>query len=401
MDNLLNKKILFIICGGVSAYKALETIRLLKKNKAEIKTILTKSAKEFVTPLSVASLSQGKVYDDLFSVENETEMDHIALSRWADLIIVAPATANTITKLSQGSSEDLASTVILASNKQIFIAPAMNVRMWEHQSIKDNIKKLKNFGYKLIGPVIGEMACGEYGEGKMSEPIDILKEIESFLSNKQKNKKIKALVTAGPTHEYLDPIRFITNKSSGKQGYEIAKSLSNRGFSTTLISGPTSLDINSEINLIKVETAEEMFKATQENLPADIAVFSAAVADFKINKQNKDKIKKIEKLTINLEKNIDILNYVSNHNSMRPKLVIGFAAETTNLDDNAKEKLTKKNCDWIIANDVSKKDSGFDSDYNEVTIFYKNSQKEKEKLSYKKKSDLSEEIVDRIVSEIN
>ncbi len=401
MDNLLNKKILFIVCGGVSAYKALETIRLLKKNKAEIKTILTKSAKEFVTPLSVASLSQGKVYDDLFSVENETEMDHIALSRWADLIIVAPATANTITKLSQGSSEDLASTVILASNKQIFIVPAMNVRMWEHKSIKDNIKKLKDFGYKLIGPVIGEMACGEYGEGKMSEPIDILKEINSFLSNNQKNKKIKALVTAGPTNEYLDPIRFITNKSSGKQGYEIAKSLSNRGFNTTLISGPTSLDINSEINLIKVETAEEMFKATQENLPADIAVFSAAVADFKIDKQNKDKIKKIEKLTINLEKNIDILNYVSNHNSMRPKLVIGFAAETTNLDDNAKEKLTKKNCDWIIANDVSKKDSGFDSDYNEVTIFYKNSQKEKEKLSYKKKSDLSEEIVDRIVSEIN
>ena len=283
MDNLLNKKILFIICGGVSAYKALETIRLLRKNKAEIKTILTKSAKEFVTPLSVASLSQGKVYDDLFSVENEIEMDHIALSRWADLIIVAPATANTITKLSQGSSEDLASTVILASNKQIFIAPAMNVRMWEHKSIKDNIKKLKDFGYKLIGPVIGEMACGEYGEGKMSEPIEILKEINNFLSNNQKNKKIKALVTAGPTNEYLDPIRFITNKSSGKQGYEIAKSLSNRGFNTTLISGPTSLDINSEINLIKVETAEEMFKATQENLPADIADFSAAVADFKIH----------------------------------------------------------------------------------------------------------------------
>ncbi len=399
MNNLSNKKVLFIICGGISAYRALETIRLFKKNKAEIKTILTKSAKEFVTPLSVASLSQGKVYDDLFNVENETEMDHIALSRWADLIIVAPATANTISKLSQGTSEDLASTVILASNKQIFLVPAMNVRMWEHKSTKENLIKLKSFGYKLIGPVIGEMACGEYGEGKMSDPIEIFREIDNFLSDKLKLKKIKAIVTAGPTNEYIDPVRFISNRSSGKQGYEIAKSLSNRGFDTTLISGPTSLDITNDVNLIKVETAEEMFRATQENLPSDIAVFSAAVGDFRIDKKNKNKIKRKEKLTINLEENIDILRYISNHNSMRPKLVIGFAAETSNLDKNAREKLIKKNCDWIIANDVSKKDSGFNSDFNEVTIHYKNSQKEK--LSYKKKSDLSDEIVDRIVSQIN
>ena len=383
MNNLSNKKVLFIICGGISAYRALETIRLFKKNKAEIKTILTKSAKEFVTPLSVASLSQGKVYDDLFNVENETEMDHIALSRWADLIIVAPATANTISKLSQGTSEDLASTVILASNKQIFLVPAMNVRMWEHKSTKENLIKLKSFGYKLIGPVIGEMACGEYGEGKMSDPIEIFREIDNFLSDKLKLKKIKAIVTAGPTNEYIDPVRFISNRSSGKQGYEIAKSLSNRGFDTTLISGPTSLDITNDVNLIKVETAEEMFRATQENLPSDIAVFSAAVGDFRIDKKNKNKIKRKEKLTINLEENIDILRYISNHNSMRPKLVIGFAAETSNLDKNAREKLIKKNCDWIIANDVSKKDSGFNSDFNEVTIHYKNSQKEK--LSYKKK----------------
>ena len=236
MKDLTNKKILFIICGGISAYKSLETIRLFKKNNAEIKTILTKSAKEFVTPLSITSLSQGKIYDDLFSVENETEMDHIALSRWADVIIVAPITANTIYKLSQGTSEDLASTVILASNKQVFLAPAMNVRMWEHQSTKDNLKTLKNYGYKLIGPVIGDMACGEYGEGKMSAPLDIFNEINNFLSVQIKNKKIKALVTAGPTNEYIDPVRFITNKSSGKQGYEIAKSLSKRGFDTTLIS---------------------------------------------------------------------------------------------------------------------------------------------------------------------
>ena len=401
MKDLTTKKILFVICGGVSAYKSLETIRLFKKNNAEIKTILTKNAKEFVTPLSIASLSQGKVYDGLFNVENETEMDHIALSRWADVIVIAPATANTISKLSQGSSEDLASTVILASNKQVFLAPAMNVRMWEHPSTKDNLKILNSFGYKFIGPVTGDMACGEYGEGKMSDPNDIFNEISSFLSSQFKNKKIKALVTAGPTNEYIDPVRFITNKSSGKQGYEIAKSLSRRGFNTTLISGPTNLKIDEDIKLIKVETAEEMFKATQKNLPTDIAVFSAAVADYKINKKSQNKIKKQENLNINLEQNIDILNYVSNHNSMRPKLVIGFAAETSNLDKNAISKLKNKNCDWIVANDVSKKNIGFESDYNEVTIHYKNTPSKKEKLSLKKKSEISEEIVDRIVNQIN
>ena len=399
MNDLSDKKILFVICGGISAYKCLETIRLFKKNNAEIKTILTKSAKEFVTPLSVASLSQGKVYDDLFDVENETEMDHIALSRWADVIIIAPATANTISKLSQGSSEDLASTVVLASNKQVFLAPAMNVRMWEHQSTQNNLKILKGYGYKLIGPVIGDMACGEYGEGKMSNAIDIYNEVSNFLFNQIKNKKIKALITAGPTNEYIDPVRFITNKSSGKQGYELAKSLFRRGFETTLISGPTNLKIEDNINLIKVETAEEMFKATQKNLPTDIAIFSAAVADFKIDKQSTKKIKK-KNLTINLEKNIDILNYVSNHNSMRPKLVIGFAAETDHVDKNANIKLMSKNCDWIIANDISKKGSGFNSDYNEVTIHYKNPKFEKEKLSLKKKSEISEEIVDRIAAQI-
>jgi len=401
MKDLSNKKILFIICGGVSAYKSLETIRLFKKNNAEIKTILTKSAKEFVTPLSIASLSQGKIYDDLFNLENETEMDHIALSRWADIILVAPATANTISKLSRGSSEDLATTVILASNKKIFLAPAMNVRMWEHQSTQDNLKKLKSYGYKLIGPIIGDMACGEYGEGKMSDPLDIFHEISNFLTNQVKNKKIKALVTAGPTNEYIDPVRFITNKSSGKQGYEIAKSLSKRGFDTTLISGPTNLTINEDVNLIKVETAEEMFKATQQNLPTDVAIFSAAVADYKINKKNLEKIKKQENMTIKLEQNIDILNYVSNHNSLRPKLVIGFAAETRDLDKNAISKLKNKNCDWIIANDVSNKNIGFDSDYNEITIHYKDTKNKKEKLLFKKKSEISEEIVDRIATQIN
>ena len=346
-------------------------------------------------------MSQGKVYDDLFSLENETEMDHISLSRWADVIIIAPATANTIAKLSQGYVDNLASTVTLASNKQVFLAPAMNVRMWDHKSTQNNLKKLKSYGYKIIGPEVGDMACGEFGEGKMSEPLTIYREIENFLFNKIKNNKLKALVTAGPTKEYIDPVRFLTNKSSGKQGYEIAKSLKKRGFDTTLISGPTSLNITEDINLIKVESAEEMFKATQKNLPTDIAIFTAAVADFKVNHIKKEKIKKTENLTLKLEKNIDILNYVSNHNYMRPKIVVGFAAETSNLEKNATEKLKNKNCDWIIANNVSKNKSGFDGENNEVTIFYKNEKMKKEKLSLKSKSEISEEIVDRIVAQIN
>ena len=399
MKNLIDKKILYIICGGISAYKSLETIRLFKKNGAQIKTILTNSAKEFITPLSVASLSQGKVYSDIFSVENETEMDHIALSRWADVILIAPATANTISKLAQGTTDDLASTVVLASNKEIYLAPAMNVRMWEHQSTKQNLKKLISYGYKLIGPEIGEMACGEYGEGKMSEPDKISNEINNYFLNLKKNKNLKALVTAGPTNEYIDPVRFITNKSSGKQGYEIAKSLSKRGFDTTLISGPTNLKIADDIKLIQVETADEMLFETQKNLPANVAVFSAAVADFKINKKFKKKIKKQDSLNLNFEKNVDILNYVSKHNSMRPDLVIGFAAETDNIESNAEKKLNNKNCDWIIANDVSNKKIGFSSDFNEVTIYY--SDKNKEKLSYKKKSEISDEIVDRIINQLN
>ena len=399
MKNLIDKKILYIICGGISAYKSLETIRLFKKNGAQIKTILTNSAKEFITPLSVASLSQGKVYSDLFSVENETEMDHIALSRWADVILIAPATANTISKLAQGTTDDLASTVVLASNKEVYLAPAMNVRMWEHQSTKQNLKKLVNYGYKLIGPEIGEMACGEYGEGKMSEPDKISNEINNYFLNLKKNKKLKALVTAGPTNEYIDPVRFITNKSSGKQGYEIAKSLSKKGFDTTLISGPTNLKIDSDVKLIEVETADEMLLETQKNLPANVAVFSAAVADFKINKKYKYKIKKQDSLNLNLEKNVDILSYVSNHNSMRPELVIGFAAETDNVENNAETKLNNKNCDWIIANDVSNKKIGFNSDFNEVTIHY--TDKKKEKLAYKKKSEISDEIVDRIIHQLN
>ena len=401
MKNLINKKILLIICGGISAYKSLELIRLLKKQGTQIKTILTKSAKEFVTPLSVASLSQEKVYDDLFKAENESEMDHISLSRWADLIVVAPTTANTISKLSSGSSNDLASTVILASNKDIFLTPAMNVRMWEHPSTKENLKKLKSYGYKIIGPEIGDMACGEFGEGKMTQPQEILKEIQNYFNQLNKYKKFKALVTAGPTYEYIDPVRFITNKSSGKQGFALAKSLAKKGFETTLISGPTNLKIDKNINLIEVETADEMFKATQNNLPTDVAIFSAAVADFKVKEQKSEKIKKQEYMNLNLEKNVDILNYISNHNSLRPKLVIGFAAETNNIQENAKKKLIEKNCDWVIANDVSNKSIGFNSDFNEVSIFYKNKNIDDEKLFMKKKTEIADEIIGRVINHLN
>ena len=401
MNYLDRKKILLIICGGIAAYKSLELIRLLRKQGAFVKTILTKNAKNFVTPLSVVSLSQEKVYSELFNHENEAEMDHISLSRWCDLVLIAPATANTISKLSLGLTDDLATTVTLASDKKIFLAPAMNVRMWEHKSTKINLKKLKDFGYKLIGPEIGDMACGEYGEGKMSEPLKITNELNQFFLNQSQNKKFKALVTAGPTNEYIDPVRFITNKSSGKQGYELAKCLSKKGFDTTLISGPTNLEVEKNIKLIKVETADEMFAATQENLPVDVAIFSAAVSDFKVKNKSLTKIKKEEALNLNLEKNVDILNYISNHNSMRPEIVIGFAAETNEILKNAEEKLNKKNCDWIISNDVSKKNIGFNSDYNEVTIHYKNKSLKSEVLPYKRKSEISEEIVDRIIDQLN
>ena len=399
MSHLANKKILLIICGGIAAYKSLEIIRILKKNGVSIKTILTKSGAEFVTPLSITSLSQSKVYQDLFSLENETEMDHISLSRWADLILIVPATANIISKLANGNTDDLASTVVLASNKKIFIAPAMNVRMWNHQSTKENINKLKAYNYKLIGPETGEMACGEYGEGKMSEPVIIINELEIYLKNLRKNNKLKAIVTAGPTREYIDPVRFITNKSSGKQGYEIAKSLSKKGFDTTLISGPTNLEVDDDINLIKIETAEEMFQSTLNSLPADVAVFSAAVGDYKAKEAYNIKIKKKDRFNLELEKNVDILNYVSNHNSLRPQLVVGFAAETNDLENYAKRKLIEKNCDWIVANNISNKKIGFDSDFNEVSIFYKN--KKIDKLQYKPKSEISDEIVEKIINHLN
>ena len=399
MKNLIGKKILLVICGGISAYKSLEIIRGLKKKGLLIKTVLTKNAKEFVTPLSIVSLSQDKVYQDFFSLENETEMDHISLSRWADLILVAPATANTISKLSSGSSDDLASTLILASNKKVFLAPAMNVRMWEHPSTKANVYKLKEYGYKLIGPEIGDMACGEFGKGKMTDPNKIIKYIENYFYQNEGNKKFKALVTAGPTREYIDPVRYITNESSGKQGYEIARSLIDSGFDTTLISGQSNLKPPENVNFIKITSGKEMLNQVINNLPSDVAVFSAAVSDYKIKNYSKSKIKKKDISDLTLEKNVDILSYISKHNSLRPKLTIGFAAETDNVEENSLKKLNEKNCDWIISNDVSDKAIGFNSDFNKVSIFYKNFGSEN--LEKMPKSLIADEIVKRIINKFN
>ena len=400
MKFLENKKILIIITGGIAAYKTLDLIRKLSKLNCEIKTILTKSGKEFVTPLSITSLSKNKVYTDLFSVENESEMDHISLSRWSDLILVAPASSNFLTKISNGFSDDLASTVIKASDKKVFLCPAMNVRMWEHASNKQSISTLKSYGYRILGPEIGEMACGEFGEGKMLEVDEIINKLELYFKQVSKNKKLKAIVTAGPTQELIDPVRFITNRSSGKQGYEIANSLVENGFDTTLISGPTNLEPNDNLKLIKVKTGEEMYEKTMELLPCDLAIFAAAVSDFKIKKFNKDKIKKNKDQSFDLDLNPDILELVSKSNK-KPKIVVGFAAESENLFDNARSKLEKKGCDLIVANDVSNNEIGFESDFNEVHLFYKDKNIDDEKIPKNFKSVIADELIKKITNKFN
>tara|TARA_Y100000590_G_scaffold174483_1_gene199526 strand:+ start:14901 stop:16112 length:1212 start_codon:yes stop_codon:yes gene_type:complete len=399
MENLINKKILLVICGGIAAYKSLELIRIFKKNKCQVKTILTKGALEFITPLSVSSLSNEKVYINLFDFKNESEMDHISLSRWADLVLFAPVTANKISQLSNGLAEDLATTIALASDKDIFLAPAMNVRMWENTLTKTNLKKLVNSNYKIIGPDIGEMACGEYGSGKFSDPVKISNVLNDYFKSIQGNKKFKALVTAGPTREYIDPVRFITNRSSGKQGYAIAKELQKNGFQTTLISGPTNFVSPDGIKLVNVDSANEMYEKTIEHLPVDVAIFAAAVSDFKMKEISNFKIKKENMSNLEIEKTKDILDHTSKHNSARPKLVIGFAAETNNLNENSRKKLIEKNCDWIIANDVSNKEIGFDSDYNEVKIYKKNKQNI-DNISFNTKEMIAKRLVEKISNEL-
>ena len=400
MESLDKKKILLIISGGISAYKTLDLIRNLKKRECEIKTILTESAKEFVTSLSITSLSQNKVYENHFDVNNELEMDHIALSRWSDIILIAPTTANLLSRLANGSADDFISTVVSASNKDIFLVPAMNVEMWNKPATKENIKKLHNYNYKFIGPDSGDLACGEVGEGKMSSINEIEKTLELYFikkNNSFKNKKV--LVTAGPTKEYIDPVRYISNESSGKQGYEIAKKLLDAGFDTTLVTGPTNINYPKELKVIKVITAEEMLQACQKLLPVNIAICAAAVVDFS-PEYKKEKIKKnnITNHDLRLSENIDILKFLSSQSEHRPRLVIGFSAETENVLENSLKKLDKKKCDWIIANDVSDKSIGFNSDNNEITIIYKN--KMTEKVSKTSKSEIASEVVTRIIKSL-
>tara|TARA_B100000767_G_scaffold243241_1_gene240778 strand:- start:1937 stop:3166 length:1230 start_codon:yes stop_codon:yes gene_type:complete len=393
------KKVLLVIGGGISAYKALDLIRLLIKNNVEVKTILTKSGKKFITSLSITSLSNNKVFEDMFDKNNEKEIDHISLSRWADIIIVLPTTANMMTKLSVGKAEDLATTVILASNKDIVLVPAMNVRMWLHRATQNNLKNLLDYGYKFVGPINGEMACGEYGEGKMSSPRQIFSYLKEYFKNKDlvKTKKISALVTTGPTREYIDPVRYISNESSGKQGYEIALALTRLGVKTTLVSGPTSLNYSKDINVKRISSGEEMMNAVQKLLPVDIAICAAAVSDFKPKNKSKQKIKKHKKNfeSLSLDRNKDILEYLGKNNKLRPKILVGFSAETEKLIENSVKKLNHKYCDIIIANDVSKKETGFNVNYNKVSIIEKNGKIEN--LPKNKKSFIASKIAKKII----
>ena len=396
----IKKKILIIVGGGISAYKALDLIRLLKKNNFEIKTILTKSGKEFVTPLSLTSLSGSKPYENIFDINNEAKIDHISLSRWADLIIVIPTTANFMNKLCNGSAEDLACTVILASNKDILLVPAMNVRMWNHKATQDNVKSLIGYGYKFIGPETGEMACGEYGSGKMSSPRQIFSEITNFFKDKNiiKKKKITDLVTTGPTREYIDPVRYISNESSGKQGYEIAIALARAGVKTTLVAGTSNFNPLHDLEIINVTSANEMFEKVKQLLPVDIAVCAAAVTDFRPKNKSKNKIKKdSNRLSLlNLEKNPDILEFLGKNNKNRPRFVIGFSAETENLIKNSEKKLKDKYCDLIVANDVSEKDIGFNKEFNRVILI--DSKGNKNKIEKNKKSYIASVITKKILN---
>ncbi len=369
---LKNKKILIIIGGGIAAYKSLDLIRLLKKNRVEVKTILTKSGKEFVTPLSLSTLTKSKTFENIFNNDSESEIDHIALSRWADIILVMPTTANFMSKLSLGKADDLATTVILAADKDVILVPAMNVRMWLHKATQSNLKILQDFGYLFIGPEKGEMACGEFGEGKMSSPRQIFAYLKNYFDKRNivKKRNLKALVTAGPTREYIDPIRYISNESSGKQGYEIAIALNKLGIKTTLITGPSKLSSPKGIKVKKIISGDEMLSEVKKTLPVDLAVCTAAVVDFKPAEKTRNKIKK-DKLnlkSINFIKNNDILDFLSKNNQNRPQIVAGFSAETESIIKNSILKMKNKNCDLIFANDVSKKEIGFNSDFNKVSM---------------------------------
>ena len=392
----MTRSILLIIGGGIAAYKSLELIRLLKGKGIAVKTIMTKASEHFVTPLSVASLTGEKVYSDLFSLTDETEMGHIELSRAADLLVVAPATADLMAKMASGLAGDLASTTLLATDKSVLIAPAMNVRMWHHVATQRNIRTLKNDGILFVGPNSGDMACGEFGLGRMAEPVEILAAIEKALAPAPQPLAGKhVLITAGPTREPIDPVRYISNQSSGKQGYAIAGAASKLGARVTLVSGPVNLPIPPGIDMMPVTTAAEMLKACEQSLPADIVIFTAAVADWRVAKSAAEKLKKQSDGSVPplaLTENPDILKTIAASKN-RPQLVVGFAAETENLIANAKAKLAKKNCDLIVANDVSEENNVFGGDANTVHLVSKSGVEDWPKLT-------KAEVADRLMAKL-
>ncbi len=392
-----NLKILLIISGGIAAYKSLELIRILKRNNIKVQVILTKGGEKFVTALSVAALSEEKVYQDLFSLKDETEMGHIRLSRENDLILVAPASANIIAHTAAGISNDLATTVLLASNKPVFFVPSMNVEMWNNPITQKNIKFLKDNDYNFIGPDSGDLACGETGDGRMSEPSKVYEYIASTI--KKKKLKLNILVTAGPTYEAIDPVRYIGNKSSGKQGIEIAKAFHKLGANVSLVLGPCSESIPKDMNTINIETAKDMYREIKKMNKIDVAICAAAVSDWSIDNPSNMKIKKNNnnKPNLNLSLNPDILEYISNKKNNRPRLVIGFAAETDNLIKNAQEKLKKKNCDWILANDISKNPEIFGGDNNTISFITKNNI---DKWNTCSKKEVAEKLVNKVIENI-
>jgi phosphopantothenoylcysteine decarboxylase/phosphopantothenate--cysteine ligase len=355
-----SKRVLLIVGGGIAAYKSLELIRLLSKDGIASRVILTKAGAEFVTPLSLGSLSGDKVYQELFSLTDEAEMGHIELSRSADLVVVCPATADLLAKAANGLANDLASTTLLATDKPVLMVPAMNVRMWEHAATKRNVAQLQADGVTVLTPDVGPMACGEFGPGRLPEPERILKEIRRMLAGPAGFGPLagfRAVITAGPTREPLDPVRFISNHSSGKQGYAIAEALARLGADVRLVTGPTQLPIPDGVTAVRVETAVEMHEAAKANLPADIFVGVAAVADWRPAARARGKLKlkggTEDKVALQLVENPDILKSIGTRKKDRPRLVIGFAAETSDVEKHAKGKLTRKGCDWVIANDVS------------------------------------------------
>lgn len=351
---LAGKRILLVIGGGIAAYKSLLLIRLLKGAGAAVTPVLTRAGAEFVTPLSVSALAGEKVHEALFDLTNEAEMGHIQLSRVADLVVVAPATADLMAKLATGRADDLASTLLLATDTPVLMAPAMNVRMWEHPATQRNLAQLKSDGVRFVGPEAGEMACGEFGPGRMAEPEAIFAAIAAALADGPLQGK-HVLVTSGPTHEPIDPVRYIANRSSGAQGTAIAAALRDLGAKVTFVTGPASVPPPEGVEVVRVETARQMLEAVESALPADAAVMAAAVADWRVANQGAQKMKKDgsgRAPALEFAENPDILAAVSK-GAMRPRLVVGFAAETEQVVDHATAKRTRKGCDWIVANDVS------------------------------------------------